>query len=68
MIVALIKGIVLSKHKFICSECNKERLDFVEIIGNYVDENGNSQPTTIGIIHKSKTGCHIVPAKPKGGI
>ena len=24
MIVALIKGIVLSKHKFICSECNKE--------------------------------------------
>ena len=24
MIVALIKGIVLSKYKFICSECNKE--------------------------------------------
>ena len=24
LIVALIKGIVLSKHKFICSECNKE--------------------------------------------
>ena len=24
MIVALIKGIVLSKHKFMCSECNKE--------------------------------------------
>ena len=46
---------------------NKERVDFGEIIGNYVDENGNRQPTTIGIIHKSKTGCHIVPAKPKGG-
>ena len=47
---------------------SKERVDFNEIIGNYVDENEDSLPTTIGIIHKSKTGCHIVPAKPKGGI
>ena len=24
ILVALIKGLILSKHKFICSECNKE--------------------------------------------
>ena len=46
---------------------NKERVDFGKVIGNYVDENNNSIPTTVGIIHKSKTGFHIVPAKPKGG-
>lgn len=45
---------------------NKERVDFNEIIGNYISINGEKQPTTIGIIHKSKTGFHIVPAAPKG--
>jgi len=43
---------------------NKERVDFGRQIGYYV--NGNtSMPTTIGIIHYSKNGTHIVPAQPK---
>ena len=45
---------------------NKERVDFGEVIGNYKDPiTGESAPTTIGIIHYSKTGTHIVPARPK---
>ena len=47
---------------------NKERVDFGETIGKYVDPStGAESDTTIGIIHYSKTGTHIVPAKPKGG-
>ncbi|OKH50474.1 hypothetical protein NIES2101_19265 [Calothrix sp. HK-06] len=43
----------------------RERVDFGEIIGNYVDpETGVKTPTTKGIIHYSKSGVHIVPAKP----
>lgn len=46
---------------------NKERVDFGEVIGNYVDPvTGEKTKTTIGIIHYSKTGTHIVPARPKG--
>jgi len=46
---------------------NKERVDFGKIIGRYVDPTtGQESDTTIGIIHYSKTGTHIVPAKPKG--
>ena len=45
---------------------NKERVDFGKVIGNYVDDSsGKSYPTTMGIIHYSKSGAHIVPAKPK---
>lgn len=45
---------------------NKERVDFGKVIGNYIDDSsGKSYPTTIGIIHYSKSGAHIVPAKPK---
>ena len=45
---------------------NKERVDFGKVIGNYVDaSSGESYPTTMGIIHYSKSGAHIVPAKPK---
>lgn len=45
---------------------SKERVDFGEIIGEYVDSKGNRKPTTIGIIHHSdKKGDHIVPARPK---
>ena len=45
---------------------NKERIDFERIIGNYVDPiTGDKYPTTIGIIHYSKNGTHIVPARPK---
>ena len=37
----------------------KERVDFGEVIGSV-----NGEPTTKGIIHYSKTGAHIVPARP----
>ena len=45
---------------------NKERVDFGEAIGLVKDANGNMIPTTMGIIHHSKKGTHIVPANPKG--
>ncbi len=44
---------------------NKERVDFGEIIGKYVDPvTGEAVETTKGIIHYSKNGAHIVPARP----
>ena len=44
---------------------NKERVDFGVVIGQYADvKTGKLQDTTVGIIHYSKTGTHIVPAKP----
>lgn len=46
---------------------NRERVDFGHVIGYYVDRDGKGYPTTIGIIHHSKYGAHIVPAVPKGG-
>jgi len=46
---------------------NKERVDFEKVIGKYVDPTtGQESDTTVGMIHYSKTGTHIVPAKPKG--
>lgn len=45
---------------------NKERVDFEKIIGYYVDpETHKKLETSIGIIHYSKSGTHIVPARPK---
>ena len=45
---------------------NKERVDFREIIGKYIDpQNGNAVETTWGTIHYSKTGAHVVPARRK---
>ena len=44
----------------------KERVDFGKVIGYYVDKmSGKKYPTTMGIIHSSKEGKHIVPSKPK---
>lgn len=44
----------------------KTRVDFGKNIGTYVDpETGKSAETTVGIIHNSKKGAHIVPARPK---
>lgn len=44
----------------------KTRVDFGETIGSYVDpETGDAVETTVGIIHNSKKGAHIVPARPK---
>ncbi|HEY9886512.1 MAG TPA: polymorphic toxin type 50 domain-containing protein [Vampirovibrionales bacterium] len=43
----------------------KERVNFGQNIGNYVDENtGLSYPSTKGIIIYSKTGVHIYPIRP----
>jgi RHS repeat-associated protein len=43
---------------------SKERVNFGEKIGTYIDQAGNSSPTTNGLIHYSKDGIHIVPARP----
>ncbi|MDP1835188.1 MAG: polymorphic toxin type 50 domain-containing protein [Chlamydiales bacterium] len=44
----------------------RERIDFQEVIGYHFDKNTQvSQKTTIGIVHYSKNGAHIVPTKPK---
>ena len=44
---------------------NGERVDFKEIIGFYINKQKNKKyETTVGIIHYSKSGLHIVPARP----
>ena len=43
----------------------KERVDFGKVIGEYIDPKTKmGTPTTKGIIHYSKAGAHIVPARP----
>ena len=47
----------------------RERVDFNEIIGEYVKINKEGKvigvtPTTKGIVHYSKKGVHIVPSDP----
>ncbi len=44
---------------------NKEKVNFGKIIGFYVSSDGTKEPTTMGTIHYSKDGTHIVPAIPK---
>jgi len=43
---------------------NKERVNFGKTIGLYNDPIEGYIPTSSGIIHHSKNGTHIVPAKP----
>ena len=44
---------------------NRERVNFKKVIGKYVDpKTGKSYDTTIGTIHYSQSGTHIVPDKP----
>ena len=44
---------------------NKESVDFGKVIGKYLNKEANiSAETTIGIIHYSGTGTHIVPSAP----
>jgi hypothetical protein len=43
---------------------SKERVNFEETIGTYIDPVGNASPTTNGIIHYARDGIHIVPARP----
>lgn len=42
-----------------------ERVDFGHVIGMFVDDYGRASATTMGTIHHSKTGVHIVPARPR---
>ena len=52
--------------QYVNPEKTKEKVDFGRIIGLHIDErNGKQQETTIGIIHYSKNGCHIVPQRPR---
>lgn len=45
----------------------RERIDFGEPIGVYVDPTAGTRATTsVGIVHYSSTGAHIVPARPAG--
>ena len=45
---------------------NNESVDTGEVVGFYVNkETGEKIPTTIVSIRYSKTGAHIVPARPK---
>ena len=44
---------------------NRERVNFKRVIGKYVDpKTGKAYDTTIGTIHYSNSGTHIVPEKP----
>lgn len=45
---------------------NKERVDFGQVIGQYIDPvTKEAVDTTTGIIHYGKKGAHIVPARPQ---
>ena len=44
---------------------DKERVDFGRVIGKYYSQKtGEYYDTTVGIIHYSKNGTHIVPQRP----
>ena len=46
--------------------CSKERVNFNKNIGIDIDPvTGDRTPITMGIIHYSKNGYHVVLAKPK---
>jgi hypothetical protein len=44
---------------------SRERVVFDDVIGDYVDTSGAAAPTRVGIIHYSRDGIHIVPARPQ---
>ena len=44
---------------------NRETVNFKKVIGKYVDPTtGKAYDTTVGTIHYSKSGTHLVPDKP----
>ena len=44
---------------------SRERVNLKKVIGKYVDpKTGKSYDTTVGTIHYSKSGTHLVPEKP----
>jgi phage putative head morphogenesis protein, SPP1 gp7 family len=44
----------------------RERFVHTDYIGKYLTKKGDSFDTKVGLIHYSKKGVHIVPAKPNG--
>lgn len=45
---------------------SKELIEFSRTIGTWVKDDGSQRaPTTRGFIHYSKTGCHVVPSRPR---
>ena len=47
---------------------NKEKIDFGQTIGQYVDVDGRTKrETRIGIIHYTSEGAYIVPSRPDEG-
>lgn len=47
---------------------NKEKIDFGQTIGQYVDVDGRSKrETKVGIIHYGPDGAYIVPCRPNEG-
>jgi len=47
-------------------EPNKEVVDFGEVIGQWrLNPHSPWKPTKIGTLHYSKSGVHVVPAKPR---
>ncbi|MBP3195083.1 MAG: hypothetical protein J6M05_05400 [Cardiobacteriaceae bacterium] len=45
---------------------SKERIDFGKNIGYHIEQGSTTKtPTTVGTVHYSKKGAHIVPARPK---
>ena len=47
---------------------NRERVDFEQIIGRYINpQTRESQETTIGTIHYANDNAHIVPGRPRKG-
>ena len=43
----------------------QKKAGFGKIIGEYADPDTKSQKTTMGLIHYSKKGTHIIPSHPK---
>ena len=57
--------------QYVNPEKTKERVDFGRIIGLFINKKDDvGVVTTMGIIHYSKTGAHIVPCQPRefGGL
>ena len=54
--------------RFLNQDFTKERIDFGKFIGIYREPySEKTELTSVGIIHYSKNGTHIVPAKPQEG-
>ncbi|MCL1497031.1 hypothetical protein CO583_05855 [Parasaccharibacter sp. TMW2.1882] len=66
--VELLEGALSRKYDFLGMGPRDSiyKFDFNKKIGEYTQGEGKFSDTTIGSIHVSKKGAHIVPAAPKG--